>query len=238
MADNTQQSLDSLEKKLNQQIESASSAKTITIAAYVVLIVIFSGYLTWLRSMVIEMTNKESLVLMATQAIERQIPAIRRAAVAEIRTRGPELINESVDELVAFIPEGRQELMKEIDRRMDAEADYLQARIEALVDTAIDEHKADIEALAATLATENGREAFANFIYDLITVQVADPQVAPEIEAYGEVLDGVAARMERLQRGEFRDSSDRVEHHLIVALKEISLRSPRMEQLQIPLGDE
>ncbi len=227
--------IESLERKIEEQIEKANKARTQMIVVVGVLIVLLGGYLTVLGNQVESLANPQDVAGMTADAIKNQIPGIRRQVAAEIKAQAPKALDRAVDNFLAEIPKGRTQVHKLVDALVDDQMRSINHELDVMLDEALDKHGPEIRGLLREIKQPDGQKRFEDFMYETLSEQLAHPTMRTDIEGYGIFLVRLANRLDEIVVGDPAKltSAQRAERDFIISLREISNRSPKYKQTKI-----
>lgn len=172
---------------------------------------------------------------MTADAIKKQIPGIRRQVAAEIKAQAPKALDRAVDNFLAEIPKGRDQVHKLVDALVDDQMRAINHELDVMLDEALDKHGPEIRSLLREIKQPDGQKRFEDFMYDTLSEQLAHPSMRTDVEGYGIFLVRLANRLDQVVAGDQSKltSAQRAERDFIISLREISNRSPKYKQTKI-----
>jgi len=227
--------IESLERKIEEQIEKANKSRTQMIVIVGVLILLLGGYLTVLGNQVESLTRPEDVSGMAADAIKNQIPGIRRQVAAEIKTQAPKALDRAVDTFLSEIPKGREKVHKLVDALVDDQMRAINRELDLMLDEALSKHGGEIRGLLREIKQPDGQKRFEDFMYNTLSEQLSSPTMRTDVEGYGIFLVRLANRLDQLVTADpsSLSSAQRAELNFLISLREISKRSPKYKQTKM-----
>lgn len=217
--------LSRMEERIDKQIAHHRRARNITLGIGAALIVVLIAYFSFLTSLVRNLMTPESVSEIAVDYAERSLPELRQEITTALRDNADEYLDTAVDQLVAFVPEGRAFTERWARENFDLYLRELDVTINELADYAIDAHGDQVREMLDLLDDDINMPALEEELFTLLMDPVYQSNAHVDLRAYGIALSDLATRLERLVEGENLSESERIERDIVIALKQISIRS-------------
>ncbi|MBI5154408.1 hypothetical protein HZA57_04140 [Candidatus Poribacteria bacterium] len=215
-----------IEARLDDAIAKLQRAQKLTVTIGIVLMVVIGGYFSWLRSMVSDLVTPQSISDLTVGAIEREIPKQTDKLSKDLVANADKYVNKTVDEMLKAIPEGRKNAEKFVHEETSAMLTKVHDGFSEVAEVAYAENAEELRQFVKDLNTPDGAKGIEDALYDALTEPLMTSNVQTDLRSLSEALINMNRKLEHLLRQENLSKSEQIERELIVALKELSKRSP------------
>lgn len=222
--------LDNLSRKIDDQIASVNRSKTITIVVYLALCVLIFGYTTWMGGKVKEATDAKGLADFASNKVIEQIPAARKEIAGKVKEMAPKMVDDAINEIRAQIPQLRAKAKEYVIAQIEKPLMELDQELWGHVDIALADHGDEVRMMIMDLKDEDRLHMVEDSLYEILTTPLQEPQIQLDLESYAHTLQSIESRLKMLVEGTNLTPEQRIERDLLIAVSEISRRSPAYQE--------
>lgn len=218
-------SAERLERRIDEQLQSAERSQKVTLGIGLVLIVVLIAYFSFMTTQVKDLMQPDSVADMAADYVEKQIPQARAALTKQAEANADKYIQDAVDEIKARIPDGRKQLESYALGFLNDLLIDLDLQLNEFTAYAIAENEDRVNDWMNYLQDDDGAAALEDELYKTFMEPVEASTLKADLKAYGIALQELASKVERLKNNDQLTKSEVVERDILIALKVLSERS-------------
>lgn len=246
MADNVNNELAHIERKLDTQHSQLKRQQTLSLVVGVVLLIIVVIYMSWIGGYIRQMTEPEDLSMIAADYVTENLPEARKAVAQEAKANLPKWLDQAVNEVInTGMPQARQYIEEESLRYLDQQLEKADTIVRQNIDDAFERHSDEIILNIRQLDTEEGQKEFEERLYKVLSESLNDENVQLEMQSYTLALEEISQRLDRItqvanMKGDTRDTAsdqEMIMADLIAAIIEMGRRMDITEVSTKDLGE-
>jgi hypothetical protein len=213
-----------IERQIDEQISKINRAHNFTIIFTVVIIIFFVGYMGYLSTLTSQLKSDDLADELAYK-IEEELPKIREELSKSLVADADKKINDGIDGLLAEVPKSRIWFEGYAKETIEKQTVVIDQAFGELFKNSIQQGRAEILPILEHVNNTNSQHELEEVVFEILHNQLNQPEVLADVNDYGDVLLNVADKLEHLRKNEGLTKSEERERLLLVALREISIRS-------------
>ncbi len=221
MSDNQ---IKSIERQVDEQILKLNRSQNLTLGISAVIIIILIGYMSYLVSLTSQLKSDDIVDTLVSQ-IEEMLPEQRDQLGQALVDGADERINTAIDSLLAEVPRSRVWFEGYAMQSVNKQLIVIDEGFGELFQNTISEGRTELLPMLQQVTDANSQQELEVVIFEILNERLNQPEVLSDVDAYGDILINVADKLEHLRKNEGLTKSEERERRLLVALREISLRS-------------
>jgi hypothetical protein len=213
-----------IERQIDDQIAKINRSQNFTIGFTVVIIIFFVGYMGWLSTLTNQLKS-DDLVDTLVGTIEGKLPQYREDLGKSLVADADKKINDGIDGLLAEVPKSRVWFEGYAKETIKKQTVVIDQAFGELFKTSIQQGRVEMLPVLEHVTNASSQQELEDAFYKILHEHVNQPEVMANVNDYGDVLLGVADKIEHLRKNEGLTKAEDRERLLLVALREISIRS-------------
>lgn len=218
------QQIKAIERQIDEQISKINRAQNFTLGVTTVIIIILVGYMAYLSHLTSQLKSDDIVDVLVT-SVEDQLPTYREELSKSLVSGADQKINDGIDALLAEVPKSRIWFEGYATQTVTKQLVVIDEGFSELFKNSIVQGRDEILPVLSHVTNADTQHELEEVIYEILQQQLSHPEVIGDVEAYGDILLNVADKLEYLRKNEGLTKSEQRERNLLVALREISIRS-------------
>lgn len=224
-----QKKVKSINEQLQGDIKKKKNTMIVSIVGGVILLIIVILYFGWIKSLITEVIQPESLTITAGGEIRKILPELSKNLETRLKEQAPIIAKYSSDQVLKSIPDGRKYLENQFIMKTEDAIDQFIGEFDKVVSESIEENRTLIVGFMKDANDPDKKEELTNEIYKSLKEQFNQEYIKEDIDSYTKVLVRLNDKIKHLYQGVELTDEEQIVRDLIFALRELAKRGAKVK---------
>lgn len=224
-----QKKVKAINEQLQGDIKKKKNTMIVSIVGGVILMIIVIIYFSWIKGLIKEVIQPESLMIVAGGEIRKVLPNLSKDLEEQLKAQAPSIAKYSSQQVLTIIPDGRKYLEEEFIMKTEEAIDQFIGEFDKVVSQALEENRTVIVGFMKDASNPDKKEELSNDIYNSLKEQFNQDYIKEDIESYTKVLVRLNDKIKLLYQGTDLSEEEMIVRDIIFALRELAKRGAKVK---------
>jgi flagellar motor component MotA len=224
-----QKKVKAINEQLQGDIKKKKNTMIVSIVGGVILMIIVIIYFSWIKGLIKEVIQPESLMIVAGGEIRKVLPQLSQELEKSLKEQAPVIARYSSQQILIAIPDGRKYLEEEFIMKTEEAIDQFIGEFDKVVSQALEENRTVIVGFMKDASNPDKKEQLSEEIYNSLKEQFSQDYIKEDIESYTKVLVRLNDKIKILYQGTDLSEEEMIVRDIIFALRELAKRGGKIK---------